>query len=86
MSQRVIDGRDALPTVQVDGDGRLVPATQDEIMVVEDLLEDDKCEPKLVPDTRQTTESCKTEGCLMERNPFQAPEGLELDVKLSIFL
>lgn len=55
-------------------------------MVVEDLLEDDKCEPKLVPDTRQTTESCKTEGCLMERNPFQAPEGLELDVKLSIFL
>ncbi|XP_009782035.1 uncharacterized protein [Nicotiana sylvestris] len=61
--------------VRVDGDGRLVPATHDEIMVVEDLLEDDKCEPKLVPDTRQTTESCKTEGCLMERNPFQAPEG-----------
>ncbi|XP_059288593.1 uncharacterized protein LOC132041936 [Lycium ferocissimum] len=61
--------------VRVDGDGRLVPATQDEIMAVEDLLVDDKCEPKLVPDTRQTSESCRTEGYLLERNPFQVPEG-----------
>ncbi|PHU24475.1 hypothetical protein BC332_09582 [Capsicum chinense] len=60
--------------VRVDGDGRLVPATQDEIMVVEDLLEDDKCEPKLVPDTRQISESCITEGYLMARNLFQVPE------------
>lgn len=60
--------------VRVDGDGRLVPATQDEIMVVEDLLEDDKCEPKLVPDTRQISESCKTEGYLMERNSVQVSE------------
>ncbi|XP_055825678.1 uncharacterized protein LOC129894159 isoform X2 [Solanum dulcamara] len=60
--------------VRVDGDGRLVPATQDEIMVVEDLLEDDKCEPKLVPDTRQISESCITEGFLLERNSLQVPE------------
>ncbi|CAN4089134.1 unnamed protein product [Withania somnifera] len=59
---------------QVDGDGRLVPATQDEIMVVEDLLEDVKCEPKLVPDTRQISESCKTERYLMERNSVQVSE------------
>lgn len=67
--------------VQVDGDGRLVPATQDEIMVVEDLLEDDKCESKLVPDTRQISESCVTEGYPLERNSFQVTEGLELDFK-----
>ncbi|KAK6796015.1 hypothetical protein RDI58_009470 [Solanum bulbocastanum] len=60
--------------VRVDGDGRLVPATQDEIMVVEDLLEDDKCESKLVPDTRQISESCITEGYLLERNSFQVTE------------
>lgn len=60
--------------VRVDGNGRLVPATQDEIMVVEDLLEDDKCEPKLVPDTRQISESCITEGYLLEGNSFQLSE------------
>lgn len=60
--------------VRVDGDGRLVPATQDEIMVVEDLLEDDKCESKLVPDTRQISKSCITEGYLLERNSFQVTE------------
>ncbi|CAN4086994.1 unnamed protein product [Withania somnifera] len=60
--------------VRVDRDGRLVPATQDEIMVVEDLLEDDKCEPKLVPDTRQISESCKTGGYLMEGNSVQVSE------------
>ncbi|XP_060205954.1 uncharacterized protein LOC132633503 [Lycium barbarum] len=61
--------------VRVDGDGRLVPATQDEIMAVEDLLVDDKCEPKLVPDTGQASESCRTEGYLLERNPLHVPEG-----------
>ncbi|KAK4349821.1 hypothetical protein RND71_029134 [Anisodus tanguticus] len=61
--------------VRVDGSGRLVPATQDEIMVVEDFLEDDKCEPKHVPDTRHISESVKTERYLLERNPFQVPEG-----------
>ncbi|KAH6781270.1 hypothetical protein C2S51_006563 [Perilla frutescens var. frutescens] len=29
--------------VRVDGNGRLVPATDDEVIAVEDLLEDDKC-------------------------------------------
>lgn len=47
-------------------------------MVVQNLLEDDKCEPKLVPDTRQISESCITEGYLLEGNSFQLSEGLEL--------
>ncbi|KAF8393556.1 hypothetical protein HHK36_021800 [Tetracentron sinense] len=40
--------------VRVEGDGRLVPATDDEVMEVEDLLEDDKSELPSVADTGQT--------------------------------
>ncbi|KAF7123119.1 hypothetical protein RHSIM_Rhsim12G0209300 [Rhododendron simsii] len=42
--------------VRVDGDGRLVPATDDEVMQVEDLLEDDKCEIHTVADTGQNVD------------------------------
>ncbi|XP_022721585.1 uncharacterized protein LOC111279008 isoform X2 [Durio zibethinus] len=35
----------------VEGDGRLVPATDDELMEVEGLLENEKCETQIVADT-----------------------------------
>ncbi|OVA08369.1 SANT/Myb domain [Macleaya cordata] len=46
--------------VRVEGDGRLVPATDDEVMEVEDLLEDDRSELPLVSDTGQS------EGCILK--------------------
>ncbi|KAI3463231.1 hypothetical protein Pfo_019894 [Paulownia fortunei] len=48
--------------VRVDGNGRLVPATDDEVMAVEDLLEDDKSKVR-TPDTGQTLECSTTYGC-----------------------
>ncbi|KAL0463798.1 UNVERIFIED_CONTAM: hypothetical protein Slati_0267400 [Sesamum latifolium] len=45
---------------RVDGDGRLVPATEDEVMAVEDLLEDDKSNVRAL-DTGQILE-CSTNG------------------------
>ncbi|XP_068662706.1 uncharacterized protein [Aristolochia californica] len=38
--------------VRVEGDGRLVPATDDEVMAVEDFLDDDKSQPPSVEDAR----------------------------------
>lgn len=38
---------------KVDGNGRLVPATDDEVIAVEDLLEDDKCKVRSI-DAGQT--------------------------------
>ncbi|XP_059643151.1 uncharacterized protein LOC132285009 isoform X2 [Cornus florida] len=65
--------------VRVEGDGRLVPATDDEVMEVEDLLEDDKSEMPFAADTGQTVgctsnngfPSGKTrlEGTLQSDNP-----------------
>lgn len=45
----------------MDGDGRLVPATDDEVMEVEDLLEDFKVEMPFVADTGQTVECASKE-------------------------
>ncbi|XP_011079786.1 uncharacterized protein LOC105163216 isoform X1 [Sesamum indicum] len=45
---------------RVDGDGRLVPATEDEVMAVEDLLEEDKSNVRTL-DTGQILE-CSTNG------------------------
>ncbi|XP_057797125.1 uncharacterized protein LOC131013123 isoform X2 [Salvia miltiorrhiza] len=36
--------------VRVDGNGRLVPATDDEVIAVEDLIEDDKCKVRNIDD------------------------------------
>ncbi|RVW52061.1 hypothetical protein CK203_079594 [Vitis vinifera] len=52
-----VDGR----LQQVDGDGRLVPATDDEVMEVEDLLEEFKIEMPFVADTGQTVECTSKE-------------------------
>ncbi|XP_038897568.1 uncharacterized protein LOC120085586 isoform X2 [Benincasa hispida] len=48
--------------MKVDGDGRFVPATDDEVMEVEDLLEDDKNEE--VEDAGQIVGCIPTEGTL----------------------
>lgn len=45
--------------VRVDGDGRLVPATDDEVMVVEDLLKDDKNEVNFSVEGRQPMDTSK---------------------------
>ncbi|KAK9102460.1 hypothetical protein Sjap_019714 [Stephania japonica] len=37
--------------VRVDGNGRLVPATDDEVMEVEDMVDEDKCQISSVADT-----------------------------------
>ncbi|CAA2964873.1 telomere repeat-binding factor like- [Olea europaea subsp. europaea] len=69
--------------VRVDGNGRLVPATEDEVMEVEDLLEEDKSENRFVSDSGQTVE-CNT-NCEhdLDKLQFKASEGLPLDnVKL----
>ncbi|PIN14635.1 hypothetical protein CDL12_12730 [Handroanthus impetiginosus] len=48
--------------VRVDGNGRLVPATDDEVKEVENLLEDDKNKVKTA-ETRQTLECSTDYGC-----------------------
>ncbi|KAG8388417.1 hypothetical protein BUALT_Bualt02G0123700 [Buddleja alternifolia] len=65
--------------VRVDGDGRLVPATDDEVMAVEDLLEDDKSIGRIIQQTGQTPE-CSTsyghESCSSNKVQFKGSEGL----------
>lgn len=67
---------DAIFTIQVDHDGRLVPATDDEVMEVEDLLEDFKIEMPFVADTGQTGE-CTSKEEFSSGNPrLECSEGL----------
>ncbi|CAI9753735.1 unnamed protein product [Fraxinus pennsylvanica] len=82
-SQRKIADPVVYQLVRVDGNGRLVPATEDEVMAVEDLLEDDKRENRFVSNSGQTVE-CNT-NCEHDLDELQikASEGLPLDnVKL----
>ncbi|KAG6593544.1 Telomere repeat-binding protein 4, partial [Cucurbita argyrosperma subsp. sororia] len=60
--------------VRVDGDGRFVPATDDEVMEVEDLLEDDKSEK--VEDAGQIVECIPTEGTLFGKPHVEISNGL----------
>jgi hypothetical protein len=46
----------------VEGDGRLVPATDDELMEVESLLIDDRCGKHVVADPGQTVGCISNEG------------------------
>ncbi|PNT55030.1 hypothetical protein POPTR_001G170200v4 [Populus trichocarpa] len=48
--------------VRVEGDGRLVPATDDELMEVESLLIDDRCGKHVVADPGQTVGCISNEG------------------------
>lgn len=52
-----------------------MPATEDEVMAVEDLLEDDKSENRFVSDSGQTVE-CNT-NCVhdLDKLQFKASEG-----------
>ncbi|KAF9617442.1 hypothetical protein IFM89_036403 [Coptis chinensis] len=60
--------------VRVDGDGKLVPATDDEVMEVENLFEEEKVEAPSVTDTGQV------EGCVLNEESIveaktEVPEG-----------
>ncbi|KAG2722639.1 hypothetical protein I3760_02G136000 [Carya illinoinensis] len=62
--------------VRVEGDGRLVPATDDDVMEVEDFLEDEKSEMHDVANTEQTMGSIGNEGSSSEKILLENPEGL----------
>ncbi|KAL0009909.1 hypothetical protein SO802_005017 [Lithocarpus litseifolius] len=62
--------------VRVEGDGRLVPATDDELMEVEDFLEDDKTEMHDVADSGQTVGHISDEGASSEKTQLESTEGL----------
>ncbi|RAL43852.1 hypothetical protein DM860_014353 [Cuscuta australis] len=61
--------------VRVDGDGRLVPATDDELMTVEELLGDEKHEFGRVTDSEQTMEYNGTELCSSKKMQLDEPQG-----------
>ncbi|XP_022149278.1 uncharacterized protein LOC111017724 isoform X2 [Momordica charantia] len=60
--------------VRVDGDGRFVPATDDEVMEVEDLIEDDKSEK--IADAGQIVGCVPTEGALFGKPHLEISNGL----------
>lgn len=67
-----------LTDVQVEGDGRLVPATDDEVMEVEDFLIDDKTEMHVITDTGKTAECIPTGGSSCLKLHIKSSEGLHL--------
>uniref|UniRef100_A0A5B6ZKH8 Uncharacterized protein n=1 Tax=Davidia involucrata TaxID=16924 RepID=A0A5B6ZKH8_DAVIN len=75
--------------VRVEGDGRLVPATDDEVMEVENLLEADKSEMHFVADTGQTVGCTSNNGfssCEDQFKGFAGPlqsENPEIDEEKS---
>ncbi|KAK9281808.1 hypothetical protein L1049_004714 [Liquidambar formosana] len=62
--------------VRVQGDGRLVPATDEEVMEVEDLLEGDKSEIRIVADDRQTVGCTSNDGSSSKNPLLDGSEGL----------
>lgn len=52
-----------------------MPATDDEVMAVEDMLEDDKCEVGHVIDAEQIVECNKIEACHLGKTQFENPQG-----------
>lgn len=61
--------------LQVEGDGRLVPATDDELMEVENLLEDDKGELPFVEEHRYPKECISSDGFSSEKAGLESSEG-----------
>lgn len=55
-----------------------MPATDDDVMEVEDFLEDEKSEMHDVANTEQTMGSIGNEGSSSEKIPLENPEGLLL--------
>ncbi|MBA0627979.1 hypothetical protein Godav_022768, partial [Gossypium davidsonii] len=79
--------------IQVDGNGRLVPATDDELMEVEGLLENEKRETHIVADTGQALGCISNEVSPSGMPQLESSEGLsqsentEVDTeKLSAYL
>ncbi|XP_011040066.1 PREDICTED: uncharacterized protein LOC105136426 isoform X5 [Populus euphratica] len=62
--------------VRLEGDGRIVPATDDELMEVESLLIDDKCEMHIVADPGQTVGCISNEGSSSGIAQLESLEGL----------
>lgn len=62
----------------MEGDGRLVPATDDEVMEVEGLLLDDKTEMHIVADTEQNVGCTSNEGSSCGMPQLESSEGLLL--------
>ncbi|XP_015865905.2 uncharacterized protein LOC107403503 isoform X3 [Ziziphus jujuba] len=60
----------------VEGDGRLVPATDDEVMEVEDFLIDDKTEVNVTTDTGKTEECISSGGPSCLKLQLESSEGL----------
>ncbi|KAK8608303.1 hypothetical protein V6N13_023729 [Hibiscus sabdariffa] len=64
--------------VRVDGNGRLVPATDDELMEVEGLLENEKREAHIVADTGQALGCTSNEVSSSGMPQLESSEGLSL--------
>ncbi|KAM0949171.1 putative transcription factor MYB-HB-like family [Dioscorea sansibarensis] len=62
--------------VRVEDDGRLFPATVDEVMKAEHLLEDDKNELSQVETTAHTGKHISDEGVSFKKCDFESSEGL----------
>ncbi|KAF3452057.1 hypothetical protein FNV43_RR08153 [Rhamnella rubrinervis] len=62
--------------VRVEGDGRFVPATDDEVMEVEDFLIDDKTEMHVITDTGKTAEYISNGGSCCLKLQLESSEGL----------
>ncbi|KAF9689964.1 hypothetical protein SADUNF_Sadunf01G0146800 [Salix dunnii] len=62
--------------VRVEGDGRLVPATEDELMEVESLLIDDRCGMHIDADPVQTVGCISNEGSSSGMAQLESLEGL----------
>ncbi|GMI93670.1 TRF-like 6 [Hibiscus trionum] len=62
--------------VRVDGNGQLVPATDDELMVVEGLLENEKYETHIVADTGQALGCISNEVSSSGMPQLESSEGL----------
>ncbi|XP_024453600.1 uncharacterized protein LOC7475702 isoform X2 [Populus trichocarpa] len=62
--------------VRLEGDGRIVPATDDELMEVESLLIDDKCEMHIYADPGQTVGCISNEGSSSGIAQLESLEGL----------
>ncbi|XP_057733545.1 uncharacterized protein LOC130948717 isoform X2 [Arachis stenosperma] len=61
--------------VRVEGDGRLVPATDDEVMEMEDFLEHENSEMRVVADTGQSLECISIERSSSGKLRLECPKG-----------
>ncbi|KAI3983105.1 hypothetical protein MKX01_035386 [Papaver californicum] len=70
--------------VRVDGDGRIVPATDDDVMEVDVLLEEDRIELPLVVDTVRTKGCIQKDGLLPLRNKLLGSEGISNNAEVKV--